>query len=504
MAKTNTIEFKGHFDGNQILNELKKIRQSMLNTGADANLFKNVDKEVAATEKLITEMMAQVQKGFSNTKEINSFEKQVDKLQTNLLKISTGLKNINIADNFKNSSPEISKLVSNLEKMTSAQESLNEASKNSIKDFKRRMELNDKDLEQIEAAIDANENLEETLKRVGQAKERAAKAKYGKSGLKTDAGAEYIKSSTAGVTLEDLSATAMTGSVAKGKSDARRRRNNGSLYGSATNRELDNDKAMAAVNESYQKALTETIKNGGNAAEAVEEMRKVLAEYGVEIKNVDKLQQNFADSLDNFYKSGALNQGQKSKVSKNAKMGSTNAQGEYVLSQDTQDNFLGNNAIIAAAENQKQIETLTQEIANKQIEAQEKLQGGIEQTNHELSNQEELVGQLSKTTLDEAESTREAVESNEKLSDTFENMKGAIKTFLSIGSVVSSLKNIIRDTFTDITELDKSFAEIAMVTDYSVQDMWNSYDQYAEMANELGQSTKSVIQASGLFYQQGC
>ena len=55
----------------------------------------------------------------------------------------------------------------------------------------------------------------------------------------------------------------------------------------------------------------------------------------------------------------------------------------------------------------------------------------------------------------------------------------------------------------DIKSLDKSFANIAMVTDYSVQDMWNSYDQYAQMANELGQSTQSVIEASGLYYQQG-
>jgi hypothetical protein len=32
-----------------------------------------------------------------------------------------------------------------------------------------------------------------------------------------------------------------------------------------------------------------------------------------------------------------------------------------------------------------------------------------------------------------------------------------------------------------------------MVTDYSVSDMWESYPEYAEMANELGQETNSVI-----------
>jgi hypothetical protein len=42
-----------------------------------------------------------------------------------------------------------------------------------------------------------------------------------------------------------------------------------------------------------------------------------------------------------------------------------------------------------------------------------------------------------------------------------------------------------------------------MVTSYSVSDMWQQYGTYAEMANRLGQTTQSVIEASGLYYQQG-
>ena len=39
-------------------------------------------------------------------------------------------------------------------------------------------------------------------------------------------------------------------------------------------------------------------------------------------------------------------------------------------------------------------------------------------------------------------------------------MKGAVKTFLSIGSAISGVRQIIQQTFNDIKELDKSFAEI--------------------------------------------
>jgi hypothetical protein len=42
-----------------------------------------------------------------------------------------------------------------------------------------------------------------------------------------------------------------------------------------------------------------------------------------------------------------------------------------------------------------------------------------------------------------------------------------------------------------------------MVTDYDISDMWSSYGTYADMAQELGQETKDVVEASALFYQQG-
>ena len=64
----------------------------------------------------------------------------------------------------------------------------------------------------------------------------------------------------------------------------------------------------------------------------------------------------------------------------------------------------------------------------------------------------------------------------------FDDIKGAIKTFLSLGSAVNGLRSVFNETFESVKTLDKSFAQIAMVTDYSVQEMWSSYDQYADMA----------------------
>lgn len=503
MANTRTIEFKGHFDGKQVLDELKKIRQNMADAGADDNLFKGIDKDIAATEKLVTEMMAQIQKGFSNTKEVNAFEKQIDKLQTNFLKISSGMKNINAVENLGLNSPEISKLTKEIEQLTAAQDHLKEVSKNALDQAQKSIGLRNDEVAEIKKAIDANEDLEEALKKVGKAKEKAALANVGSNAAKTDAGKEYLSKASIGLSLDDLGAKASSGNTTKAKNDARKRYDNGELYGSAGNRELDETKASAAINEVYQKTLEKMVTTGGNAAEAIEEMKKALADYGIEIENVDKLQENFYSDIEGFYKSPAVSRGAKSAVTKARKMGQTDAQGNYQLSENSMTNLVNNEEITASSRATQELGQKVQELGEKEKKAQEEAAKAAQQNSESLQDVNKNIEDSSQALREGSDATRDATENQNKLNDSFDNMKGAIKTFLSIGSAISALRNVVSNTFNDIKELDKSFANIAMVTDYSVGQMWESYDQYAEMANELGQSTKSVIEASGLFYQQG-
>lgn len=503
MANSRTIEFKGHFDGKQVLDELKKIRQNMADAGADDNLFKGIDKDIAATEKLVTEMMAQIQKGFSNTKEVNAFEKQIDKLQTNLLKISSGMQNVNIAENLGLNSPEITSLTRELEQLTAAQDHLKEVSKEALDQAKKSVGLRDDEIAKIKEAIDANEDLEEALKKVGKAKEKRFLSQAGEAGMQTQAGKDYIKNADAGLSLSDLGAKASSGNTAKAKNDARKRYDDGELYGNANNRQLDEVKAAAAVTEVYQKTLEKMITSGGNAAEAVEEMKKSLADYGIEIENTDQLQENFYNDIEGFYKSPAVDRGNKGNITKARKIGSTNAQGEYELSDASVQNFLNNSGVTAYSDNMRRATEVTNQLGQEIEEATRRTAELVNENDQGLNNAIQNTNNMTNATREGAEATREASESVEQMNNSFDNMKNAVKTFLSIGSVVSALRNVVRDTFNDIKELDKSFAKIAMVTDYSVQEMWSSYDQYAAMANELGQSTQSVIQASGLFYQQG-
>ena len=97
----------------------------------------------------------------------------------------------------------------------------------------------------------------------------------------------------------------------------------------------------------------------------------------------------------------------------------------------------------------------------------------------------------------------DSLERQQQLNSSLEDFKDRIKYFISFQNVLYGVKNAILQTYNDVVELDEALASIAMVSDYSVEDMWGFYDQYADMAQKMGQNTKDVIQSSALYVQQG-
>ena len=140
-----------------------------------------------------------------------------------------------------------------MEQLTAAQDHLKEVSKEALDQAKKSVGLRDDEIAKIKEAIDANEDLEEALKKVGKAREKRFLSQAGEPGMQTQAGKDYIKNANAGLSLSDLGAKASSGNTAKAKNDARKRYDDGELYGGANSRQLDEVKAAAAVTEAYQK-----------------------------------------------------------------------------------------------------------------------------------------------------------------------------------------------------------------------------------------------------------
>lgn len=150
-------------------------------------------------------------------------------------------------------------------------------------------------------------------------------------------------------------------------------------------------------------------------------------------------------------------------------------------------------------------------------EAVEQLEEKETQLNEEAQKLKESQKELSKSTENlnenveqEAEQQHNAALSMYDSAQAAEKFKGEVKSLVeqvtrmfSITAVFNSIRQAIKQTVTDLTNLDKSFASIAMVTNKTLDEMWSSYGDYNQMAQKLGQTTDSVIKASALFYQQG-
>ena len=107
----------------------------------------------------------------------------------------------------------------------------------------------------------------------------------------------------------------------------------------------------------------------------------------------------------------------------------------------------------------------------------------------------------------------DAKRKGQALGDTFTEMsreaqdlarlQDQVLDFFSLSNTIQIFKNAIRDAFETVKELDAVMTETAVVTDFSIGDMWDKLPEYSTEANKLGTSIKSLYEATTLYYQQG-
>ena len=84
-----------------------------------------------------------------------------------------------------------------------------------------------------------------------------------------------------------------------------------------------------------------------------------------------------------------------------------------------------------------------------------------------------------------------------------DQLKSRIQYFFGLNNAIQLVKRTMREAYETIKELDKAMTETAVVTDFTVGDMWAQLPDYTKRANELGVTTKAAYEAATLYYQQG-
>ena len=83
------------------------------------------------------------------------------------------------------------------------------------------------------------------------------------------------------------------------------------------------------------------------------------------------------------------------------------------------------------------------------------------------------------------------------------SLKQRIEYFFGLNNAIMLARRAVTKIFNTVKELDSIMTETAVVTDFSVGDMWERLPEYTDRANQFGLAIKDVYQADTLFYQQG-
>ena len=89
------------------------------------------------------------------------------------------------------------------------------------------------------------------------------------------------------------------------------------------------------------------------------------------------------------------------------------------------------------------------------------------------------------------------------LGNQMDQLKHKIGYFFGITNIFNIFKRTVKEAINTVKELDAVMTETAVVTDFTVSDMWEKLPEYAAQANALGASIRDLYAATTLYYQQG-
>ena len=475
---SQTIQYKGQLDVSQIISSLQKIRNELANSstlkGKDS-LFINVDKEMKNIENLSTQLKAAIQRGFSNPKDVKDFERIVNSLDKSFNKVAVDLNGINankLTQELRNATDELTQQKRALNDIIASEKNNISLQMQGIKHGKTYANT-------LVQSAKSGEKLEEVQKRItNEIDQQIEKQKQ----LKTQA---EQKVSTATTQLNVAKTNAYKTSFRQSSFKTIDK------SGKKTSTTIS-DEQYSKVNQIFK----EVVSNEKTAEKAIEKFNKELQKLGISASKA---------AINNVSKS--FNEIQTSV--KPAEAALKTAEAELQKVKKALDQMTQQKGTVGSAINSQEIVSSYQKIVaavNSVAQAENNVnaaRGKMGSQIPEMQRYATLMNQYRGATQQATQQVGELTEQQQRFDSTFDHLTRYIQYTFSLANGFRMLKRVIQQTFNDVKELDAAFASIAMVTDYSVEQMWSSYDDYAEMANRLGQTTKDVIASSALFYQQG-
>ena len=467
MAGNKTV-YTLDLDTSKLISKYKDAISQMEKAGVSGDITKGLTQGLEKLEKEYKNLETAGKAGFTNSKQIENFQKRVEKLMTSFRGFESELGGVSkkIGDVAKKSSDASKKLSGAFSKF-------------GFKDVAKQMDA-------INNATDREAKLGEIVKAELQARAKAVadlKVKYDQAAQAAAQASQKASSTTLG--------TNQSSKYSSGES----------IWTGGKNK-VDNSVKQAIVEQA--KAIAKAAKDGETAwAEFNNYLKANGLEKAFNQRALGPLEQTIKDMQAGFSAAApAIEEADRALEELNAAEQRFNQIGK-----NTKD------GVVARREAYNQLRAGVNEVERAETGVSEVMEDA-KASSTDMANAQNQAARAANDVAGAAISEESAVngltsnlqqtvETAEKTASTFDKLKSRVLMFFSVTSIFNSVRNEIKKTYEDVKQLDKSFASIAMVTEYSVNEMWSSYSQYADMAAQLGQKTNDIIQASALFYQQG-
>lgn len=120
-----------------------------------------------------------------------------------------------------------------------------------------------------------------------------------------------------------------------------------------------------------------------------------------------------------------------------------------------------------------------------------------------LINKQRELAEAQKGTNEKMDEFHEQGQNLGEVSSQIDRVANSITHFFSLANALNMFNRAVRQAITATKELDAAFTEIAVVSDYTVRDVWKMRTEFVDAANGIGASTTDLVSATTLYVQQG-
>lgn len=160
-------------------------------------------------------------------------------------------------------------------------------------------------------------------------------------------------------------------------------------------------------------------------------------------------------------------------------------------------------ATVAAQAYQNNIESLERQIESLQVDLEQQQKTLQEEAAKGFEQAADAARDSGSAMLENGAAVRESEMALQGITAQVDSFLSRVTSIATISGAFLLLKKAVRSAYEDVKELDAAMNSIAVVTDFTTQELWKQVDVYAELAQKMGVSLVGVYDVQKLYYQQG-